>query len=437
MPISHPQIEDRGRPGKTVFVMALAVWAGDLFAGTFAADDDQRGRVYRYAGGSEWTDCGAPDGANAVSSLAVHGGALYAGTAFYKSRGSALSDASNETPGGRVFRFEGDGRWTDCGRIDAADEFGYPSVAADDIRSRRCDGVGMLTVFDGCLYAAPWYTEGVFRYDGGTTWTPCGTPRRRLMTMAAVDGKLVVAGHDGRPTGPDEDPSADPLAETFHYSGGGEWTSRGTIPGVTQIYSYAVFGDQLYAGTWPDGRVHRHGDDGIWIDAGRLGQELEVMAMVGYNGRLLAGTLPAGEVYAFDGTRGWDLVGRLDSTLDVKYRRVWSMAVFQGELFAGTLPSGHVHSIRLGDNVTYDGELQPGWRHLGVRREAGQLELFIDGARVARAASSKLDISTTAPLGIGTGTNATFRGAIADVRIYDRGISDAALAGIAREPGLD
>ena len=51
---SEPKWTDCGRPGDAVYVMALAVHAGRLFAGTCEPGKDQAGHVYRYAGGTRW-----------------------------------------------------------------------------------------------------------------------------------------------------------------------------------------------------------------------------------------------------------------------------------------------------------------------------------------------------------------------------------------------
>ena len=53
-----------------------------------------------------------------------------------------------------------------------------------------------LTVFRGQLYAIPWYSQGVFRYDGHA-WRYCGTPGRRLMSLAVFAGDLYAAGNEG------------------------------------------------------------------------------------------------------------------------------------------------------------------------------------------------------------------------------------------------
>ncbi len=52
---------DCGRPGNAVFIFAMAVYKGDLFAATCESGADETGRVYRYAGDANWEDCGNPD----------------------------------------------------------------------------------------------------------------------------------------------------------------------------------------------------------------------------------------------------------------------------------------------------------------------------------------------------------------------------------------
>ena len=58
---TEPAWTDRGRPGDAVYVMAMAVHDGALFAGTCEAGEGETGHVYRYDGGTRWVDCGAPD----------------------------------------------------------------------------------------------------------------------------------------------------------------------------------------------------------------------------------------------------------------------------------------------------------------------------------------------------------------------------------------
>src|SRR5262249_55954532 len=102
---------DCGRPGNTIYVCALCVHDGQLYAGTYEQGENEAGHVYRYEGGAEWTDCGSPDPCNAVTALAVFQGQLYAGVSKYRAAGSALGESPNMHPGGRIYRYEGGRRW--------------------------------------------------------------------------------------------------------------------------------------------------------------------------------------------------------------------------------------------------------------------------------------------------------------------------------------
>lgn len=398
---------DCGRPGTTVYVCALAVHDGDLFAGTFEPAADEAGHVWRYAGGTEWEDCGSPDQSNAVLSLAVYNGQLYVGTARYNARGSALAESPNQTPGGKVYRYAGDQKWVDCGRLGEASE----TMA--------------MAVYNGQLYAIPLYSQGLFRYDGGTTWSDCGTPGVRLMALTVFNGHLLGAGNEGMDRG-----------GVHRYLGDKKWDIAGYQQGVTQVYAFAAHWGKLYTGTWPEGKVFR--DDGApdWLSVGRLGEEREVMGMAIYNGKLYSGTLPLAEVYRFDGDDHWTNTGRLDWTPDVTYRRAWSMAVYKGRLFCGTLPSGHVYALEAGRSVTNDRELPTGWRHIAAVRKGGVLKLYVDGQLVATSnefSPESFDLDNNQSLQIGFGPHDYFKGHMRSLRFYDRALSAAEVATLAAE----
>src|SRR5690606_19787476 len=72
--------QPRGRPGNALMAFALAVHDGALYAGTCEPGKDESGHVYRYDGGETWTDLGSLDGANSVTALAQYKGHLYAAT---------------------------------------------------------------------------------------------------------------------------------------------------------------------------------------------------------------------------------------------------------------------------------------------------------------------------------------------------------------------
>lgn len=427
-----PQFVDHGRPGDaTVMVCSLAAFEGDLYAATWEGGPSPRGRVHRLRADG-WENCGSPWDANAVTRLAVHGGALYAGVSRLRGGGSGLEDSANQNPGGRVLRYEGGDQWSDSGQLAGAD-----SIAA-------------LVPFGGALYAAPMYSQGVFRLDRSGSWDSCGSPGRRLLALGVHAGALYGAGNDHANA-----ESAIALTKAgivvparstsggggvFRYDGDGHWTSRGLQPDTTQVYSIETYGGRMHVGTWPTGLVLRATNldspgAADWDPIGRLGAETEVMNLQTYNGMLYAGTLPHAQVHRYDGDDDWALVGTLDETPSVRYRRAASMAVFRGELFVGTLPSAHVFSLRTGAVATCDRSLSAGWHHLAGVRSGNRVTLFVDGVAVAASAKDgpggSFERGPNVPLVLGGGPRAGFEGDLATVRLWDRALDPDEVRGLA------
>ena len=399
-----PQWTDCGQPGRSLFVMALAVHQGQLYAGTCESAIDAAGHVFRYAGNARWEDLGPLDGANAVMTLAPFQGALYAGTGRLKLQGSSLPESANRREGGRVFRLDDD-HWVDCGKM-GGERGSYAEYSHDTVHA--------LEVFQGRLYGLPLYTQGLFRYEGGDRWTDCGSYGRRAFTLGAFRGDLHLLDNG---------------SGVYRYASGDNWTRwtrLATLPGVSQVYSMAVYQGRMVVGTWPEARVFGADPQGEWVDMGRLGEELEVMGMAVYNGKLYAGTLPLGQVYRYDGDGRWTCTGQLDATPEVKYRRAWSTAVYDGKLYFGTLPAGGVMSLEAGRSATLDSALAPGWRRVTAVRRAGTLTVYVDGEEVGTSSkftAANYDLSNGEPLYIGCGQHDYFNGRIADLQLYRGALS--------------
>lgn len=405
---TDPVIQDCGRPGHSMYAFSLISFRGNLYCATCESGEKDAGHVYRYGGGQTWHDCGAPDRCNAVSAMAEFNGELYVGTARYNLKGSALEASPNLNPGGKIFRYLGDSRWEDCGKIgESAAVYG-------------------LIVYDDKLYASSLYAPaGVFRYEGGQKWVFCGTAPegKRIEALTVFRGALYGSAFDH--------------GGVFRYSGGTEWKTVGVIPETSQTYGFSVHGGELYVSTWPTAIVYRYVKDGDWAPCGRMAQELESMPLAHYNGKMYTGTLPSGEVYRFDGGTKWAKIAQVDPTPDVKYRRAWSMAVHQGKLYCGTLPSGKVSSIEAGGCVTCDQPLPTGWQHVAAVRDSKSLRLYLNGKRVAeQPLNEKLaqaDFSSQAALIIGAGNHAPLRAGLRDVQLFSKGLSDDEIAGLFRE----
>ena len=396
---TEPKWIDEGRPGNAVFAFSLAVHDGNLYAGTASNGKDDVGHVYRYEGPGRWHDCGAPDKSNAISAMAVHKGKLYAASSKYRFAGSALKESENLNLGGGVYRFDGEKRWTEVGRLPA-------------------EAIGGLVVYKGELYASSMYKPaGFFRYQADGKWASLSVPdAKRVAALGAYNGFLWATSYDG--------------GRVYRYDGA-SWKDFGRLGDNTQTYSFAIHRGRLCVGTWPSGKVYRLKDDEQWEDLGRLGAELEVMGMLVHNGQLYAGTLPLAEVYRYEGGPMWAKIAQLDRTPDVRYRRAWTMAQYKGRLFISTLPSGRIHSMEVGQCVTYDRELTPGWRHIAAVKEGGMLRLYVDGKLVAESSRfdpAKFDLTTNEPMLIGAGSGGFFDGAMSDVRLYRRALSAEEIA---------
>jgi hypothetical protein len=240
-----------------------------------------------------------------------------------------------------------------------------------------------------------------------------------------------------------------------------------TVP-TLQTHSFAVFQGSLCAGTWPEARVARYLGGEQWQQIGRVGEDgTEVNTLTVYNGKLYGGSIPRAEVARYDGAPAWTSLrrfyspdnwqpgppGKANSRQVKEWSRVTSLAVYQGRLFAGIgsctsavidTPAdpadvlGKVFSMEAGRNATADRDMGSGWRHVAAIRERRRLSLYIDGRRVAQSSPFKpeeFDLSTERPLRLGAGQTDYFAGRMAEVRLYRRALSAAAVRALAsRKP---
>jgi hypothetical protein len=426
------QWQDCGRPSLTSNYVSnsLTVHQGKLYAAvTDAKDERDWCHVFIYEGDQKWTDCGrVGDGrTTGVGPLVVHNGELYAVTWTY----DWTRVAQGPYDAGRVYRYGGGTKWIECGQ---------PS----DNRTLNC-----AASYRGKLYVGGGpETWGVFVREGESEWKPSkqfdktGPQRCFPHAMSRFNGKLYVAY---------------PAVYSFD---GQEWAFAG-LPGelnqnpTLQTHSLAVYQGQLCAGTWPQGKVARYLGGEQWQGFGRVGADgTEVNALVVYNGKLYGGSIPRAEVCRYDGDQQWTSLKRFYSpegwrpgppgkaTRDEvnEWSRVTSLTVYDGQLFAsmGSCTSsildapadvrGKVFRMEAGKCASYDDDLGPGWKHLAAIRAGATLKLYVDGKLVATSSSfdpSEYDLSTDQPLRIGFGQTDYFCGKLADIRIYNRALSEA------------
>ena len=116
------------------------------------------------------------------------------------------------------------------------------------------------------------------------------------------------------------------------------------------------------------------------------------------------------------------------------------MASYQGILYAGTGSVygmsedrdpdgtlGRVYSIQAGQIVSHENDIGGDWTHLTAVRRGAKLLLYVNGSLSASCTAPNdrlFDLSNTEPLLIGFGAQNYFTGAMSDLRLYDRALSD-------------
>ena len=190
-------------------VLDLAEYEGQLYAGTmYPSHPDKPGSsVYRYDGGSDWTEVGYFASGEQVSALAVFKGELYAGTSW---------------GGAKLYRYNGPDDWEPV----------WPDKWQDD----PYVGIRSLYVWGDVLYM------GMGEYQSDTIWTWDGVGEPQL--VMEVDGYCIW----------DFEPYANKLyASAWHgylYSSG-DGTNWGTFSnylngdGERDIWDIEEFGGYL------------------------------------------------------------------------------------------------------------------------------------------------------------------------------------------------
>ena len=318
--------QNHGQPGKALLAFALATHAGSLYAGTCEPGPGQSGRVYKHAGETIWTDCGAPDGSNTVTALAEHQGQLYAGTGRYRLAGSSLPESPNQTLGGRVFRYEGGTTWTDCGRLPDTEAIGglvtfrgrlhasslyrpagffrleqngswttlpVPQGMANDKQEPKRPVA--LTVHEGALLAGSYDGGHVHRWNG-TTWTDLGQLGNNTQTYSFAHhrGQLHVGTW----------PSGRVYRLDTKTPGTPVWTDIGRLGDELEVMGMLVHNGRLIAGTLPLAEVYSHEGGTTWKKLARLDHTPEVKyrrawTMAEQAGRVFCSTLPSGKVWSW------------------------------------------------------------------------------------------------------------------------------------------
>ncbi|HXJ61174.1 MAG TPA: LamG domain-containing protein [Verrucomicrobiae bacterium] len=377
---------DCGRVGasQTTGVGPLVVHQGALYAVTWTYDWTRirsgrydAGRVYQYAGGTNWVDCGQPSDDRTLNSAASYKGRLYVG-------------GGPETWG--VFVRTAEGQWT-ASKV-------FPKQGARRLFPHA------MSRYNGRLFTG---YPCVYAFDGNE-WTYAGlpgpldtVPSLQTHSFTVYQGKLCAGTW--------------PEAKVSRYLGGEDWEQFGRVgEDGTEVNALAVYNGKLYGGSIPRAELCRYDGRPQWTSLKRfysppgwqpapprkatpkeVAEWSRVTSLAIHQGKLFAG------------------IGSCTSALVDKPADP-----------AGVL--GRVFSLEAGKCVSYDEDLGPGWKHLAAVREQGRLKLYVNGELVAQSAAfnrADFDVSTDRPLRIGVGQTDYFSGNISEVRIYNQALSPA------------
>ena len=438
--------KDCGKPWPTnSLITNLVVFEGELYAGIAdAARPEDACRVFRWQE-KRWIDCGrlGQDPQHlSVFSLFVHNGRLYGGTGIWdwdRAWGVYEKEGKPRAAKPRVFVYEGGTKWRDLG------------VLGDSATRVLC-----MASYNGELYAGidKYRTaKGIvvpgrcFKHDG-KAWIDCGAPdQQNLENLYPLGGRLYCATH----------------GNAYVYEGGQQWAQIAKFPfEITQIHSMEAYRGQLHLGTWPQGYVLRQAPNGTWTNTGRLGLPVgkpeinEINDLCVHNGKLYAGVIPQAEVYRYEADGRWTLLkslGRqpnLSRTVTASWSRVTAMTSFQGKLYAGTGSCegmsddqdpddtlGRVYEIQAGHVVSHERDIGNNWTHLAAVRRGSELKLFTNGVLsvTSHAPDQRVfDLSNSEPLLIGFGAQTYFSGALSDLRLYGKALTDADVRRLADKP---
>ncbi len=406
---------------------SLTVFDGHLYAAiTDAAKEEDWCHVFRYGGGQSWEDCGRVGTlkTRGVGPMIVQSGQLYAATWNYDWTRVGTAQAGRpgyEADFCRVYRYAGGTRWEDCGQPGRCRRlFGIASfrgklyVAAEDCRCYVHDGgqawrecgrfpnyAHPLGVHNGKLYAGVLNPAGVWEYDG-EMWKPLGNPQdheercNQIHAIQVFRGKLHVTTW--------------PEGHVVRLDPPGQWTDCGRLGDAMEINGLAVYNGKLYGGSIPRAEVFRCDGDTSWTSIGRF------LEPANYEfkdpkewARVTSLTIYEGKLFA---SMGSCTSSHLDAPADFR-GRVFTMTAGHCVSYDRDVGPGwkHLAAVRRGDmlelfvggtNVAVSSALQGDRLDLAnsqaLRIGFGETDYFFGKIREVRAYRRALDSATVRQL---------------------------------------
>jgi hypothetical protein len=277
----------RPSPTSNYVSNALTVFDGHLYAPITDADKEEDWcHVFRYQGGQAWEDCGRVGTlkTRGVGGMVVHKGRLYASTWSYDWTRVGIERPGSPPYAAdfcRVYRYAGGKEWIDCGQpgrnrrlFGIASFQGALHVVGEDrgcyiyeggTNWRRCgefpNYAHPMAVHDGRLFVGVLNPAGVHAYDG-KTWTPLGNPYGSEDRANQIHALEVYQGRLYATTWPEGRVAM--LGERE------EWVDCGRLGDSLEVNGLTVYNGKLYGGTIPRAEVFRYDSGKLWTSIRRF-----------------------------------------------------------------------------------------------------------------------------------------------------------------------
>jgi len=346
---------------------SLTVYDGSLYAGITDAEKAENWcHVFRYMGGVEWYDCGRVGDlkTRGVGPLIVHKGHLYAATWNYDWTRVGISRRGREPYEAdfcRVYRYAGGSDWEDCGQpglskrlFSMASFQGNLYVVGDDGKCHVHEGgkswqacgdfpnyVHPMAIHDGQLFAGVLNPAGIHTYDG-ETWRSLGNPYdseercNQIHAMEVYRGRLYVTTW--------------PEGMVAMLGDSEDWIDCGRLGDSLEINGLTVYNGKLYGGTIPRAEVFRYDGGKQWTSIKRfLDPEGYIFNDSNEWARVTSLTVYDGKLFA---SMGSCTSSHLDAPCDFR-GKVYAMEAGRCVSFNQDIGSGwkHICAIKRNDHL--------------------------------------------------------------------------------------
>ena len=229
-----------------------------------------------------------------INSLTTLNGNIYAGT----------------YPNGNLLQWNGSNAWTSVAPLYASES-----------------SISPILTYSGTVYGCSYANGNLLQWNGSNAWTSVAPKyvgslhSDQSMDSMIIYSNLIFA-------------SGSQTHELLQWNGSNAWVSRALDAGYGQMYSLAIFNNQLYAGTGNGSLLKWNGSNALTQVAVPYLSQSRIYCMNVFNGNLYAGTYPNGYLFQWNGSNAW--TNTVTTQYGGEYPSVGAMTALNNQLYVGT-----------------------------------------------------------------------------------------------------